>query len=311
MLTECFEIQPNRLYRIVEKVEEDVPEGLDNLKKAGKYKMVSQAVEPITCAYYGKPDDGYYDTGLTSSSRDFANKSQKEIDKTLKERAKLIEHYEKEWENYKRQFSNRTEVDFVASDKCSMEVKTGDIIDTSSFDKYFRLWLSFRGGQLTPTCERSNPLFNYSLFEIQEIGREDEKAQNYKELKIEALSWMFNEYAKDPEHAKEILVYLGVLTVGRNATKSVALDLYEKWLEAQTKHIDDVIYTKEHVERDEIITVNKISLAKRRRKIVKEGVNYMYGEVALGRTDKQIYESLFKEGNEEILEEIMGLEYVR
>ena len=163
MYSECFEIVKGRVYRIVEKLDDSTPGGLRDINR---YKMVSYTAEPARCLYIGNPETGRYDTGFDENSVEFAGKSSSEASKVIKERKDLIDWFNRKKENYFKTNPTATENDFIASDNCGIDLSHNVIIDTNDMDQYFKLYMAYRGGQLTPHCDQSNPRYNGSLYAI-------------------------------------------------------------------------------------------------------------------------------------------------
>ena len=78
MYSECFEVTKDRIYRIVEKVDDSTPGGL---REINRYKMVSYTAEPARCLFVGDPETGRYDTGFDENSVEFAGKGEAEASK--------------------------------------------------------------------------------------------------------------------------------------------------------------------------------------------------------------------------------------
>ena len=300
MYSECFEIVKGRVYRIVEKLDDSTPGGLRDINR---YKMVSYTAEPARCLYIGNPETGRYDTGFDENSVEFAGKSSSESTKVLKERKDLIDWFNRKKENYFKTNPTATENDFIASDNCGIDLSHNVIIDTNDMDQYFKLYMAYRGGQLTPHCDQSNPRYNGSLYAIVDTTKSAEDQTTASEKKLEVMTWFGNLHKKDSDRLKQYLQYVGALRRGQSATKGVMLSLLEKWI-ADSRNLEYILETIQETDYEEILIKNRINDFVKRRKIIKEdGTYYIDGE-KLGRTVNQAYVTLTKVGNEELLEKL-------
>ncbi len=302
MYSECFEVAKDRIYRIVEKVDDSTPGAL---REINRYKMVSYTAEPARCLFVGNPETGRYDTGFDENSSEFRGKSKTEITKILKERKNLIDWYESKLANYIKTNPNLTEKDFLASEHCGIDLSHNSIIDTADMDKYFKLYLAYRGGQITPNCDGSNPRYNGSLYAIVDTTKTTNDQTSTSEKKLEVMTWFGNMYAKDSDKLKQYLQYVGALRRGQSATKGVMLSLLERWV-SDVRNLDYILETIKNTDYEEVLIKNRISDFIKRRKIIKEeGTFYFEGE-KLGRTTQQAYVTLTKVGNEELLEQLQS-----
>jgi len=300
MYSECFEVAKDRIYRIVEKVDDSTPEPL---RVVNRYKMVSYTAEPARCLFIGNPETGRYDTGFDENSSEFRGKTKTEIAKILKERQNLIDWYNTKLANYIKTNPNLTEKDFLASEHCGIDLSHNTIIDTADMDNYFKLYLAYRGGQITPNCDGSNPRYNGSLYAIIDTTRSAEAQTSNSEKRLSVLTWFGNMYTKDADRLKQYLQFVGALRRGQSATKGVMLSLLERWL-GDSRNLDYLAETIRTTDYEEILIKNKISDFIKRRKIIKEDNTYYLDGEKLGRTVQQAYITLTKVGNEELLEKL-------
>ena len=300
MNSNCFEIAKDRVYRIVEKVDDSTPTAL---REISRYKMVSYTAEPARCLYVGDPETGRYDTGFDENSLEFRGKDPKEVGKILKERKNLIDWYNSKLANFTKTNPSKTEKDFLASSNCGIDLSHNNIIDTADMDNYFKLYLAYRGGQITPHCDESNPAYNGSLYTIIDTTKSADDQTSSSEKRLQIFAWFSNTYQKDSNKLKQYLQYVGALRRGQSATKGVMLSLLERWI-TDARNMDYLLETIISTDYEEILVKNKISDFIKRRKIIKEeGTYYMNGE-KLGRTINQAYLTLTKVGNEELLEQL-------
>lgn len=302
MYSRCFEVAKDRIYRIVEKVDDSTPGGL---REINRYKMVSYTAEPARCLFVGDPETGRYDTGFDENSVEFAGKGEAETKKILKERSNLIKWYESKLANYLKTNPTSTEKDFLASEHCGLDLSHNTMIDTSDMNNYFKLFLAYRGGQITPQCDASNPRYNGSLYQIVDTTKTETEQTSTSEKKLEVMTWFGNMHKKDSDKLKQYLQYVGALRRGQSATKGVMLSLLERWI-ADVRNLDYILQTIKNTDYEEVLIKNRISdFVKGRRIIKEEGTFYFEGE-KLGRTTQQAYLTLTKVGNEELLEKLQN-----
>jgi len=170
-------------------------------------------------------------------------------------------------------------------------------------DNYFKLYLAYRGGQITPNCDGSNPRYNGSLYAIIDTTRSAEAQTSNSEKRLSVLTWFGNMYTKDADRLKQYLQFVGALRRGQSATKGVMLSLLERWL-GDSRNLDYLAETIRTTDYEEILIKNKISDFIKRRKIIKEDNTYYLDGEKLGRTVQQAYITLTKVGNEELLEKL-------
>ncbi len=144
----------------------------------------------------GPPEIVICHTGYTQNSSEFRGKSKTEITKNLKERKNLINWYESKLANYIKTNPNLTEKDFLASEHCGIDLSHNSIIDTADMDKYFKLYLAYRGGQITPNCDGSNPRYNGSLYAIVDTTKTTNDQTSTSDKKLEVINWFGNMYVK-------------------------------------------------------------------------------------------------------------------
>lgn len=292
-------IQKNRLYRIVEKPGNTTP---DALRKAGRFKMVAHTAEPARCLYRGTIENGVYDTGFEESSLDFRNKDPKEVKKILKEREELANYFKIRKEQYLKSHPDKTENDFIAG--IGIDMSHNQVIDTSDMETYLKLYLALRGGKMTPEDDKFNPIYNSSLYMLIDSEGTDELAESYATKKLEAMTWFGTTLKEKPDTLKEYLRYVGAISISRTVSNRVLIDVFEKFISDSTK-LDELLRVKNEVDLEKVTIINKIRLLRSKRKIVKENGIWYYGNTELGKTDYQIYETLMKDGNENILQKFI------
>ena len=304
--SECFKVAKDKVYLIREKINDNTP---PEIRKLGRAKETAISEEPITCAYFGEPDSGAYDTGFDISSKEFRGVSDSKVKSILKERKPLIDHFNREFENFKRSNPNASETDFLSSSRCTLNAKHGLVVDTSNFHNYFVLYLASRSSQLAPQCDANNPNYNsadFTIAELKETNGDEQYSLRKKKLKIDR--WFADTYEKDPELVKNYLTYVGVLSHGRKATEGVMLSLLDKWTadrENGDRNIEYLLETIENTDEEQIYIQNKIGRAIRLKKIERISGKYIMDGRTLGRTKTDAYHTLMKQGNEDLLEMLL------
>ena len=294
-----MEVQPNKIYRIQEKVTSNTPSGL---KERGRFKMVGDTSEPAKCKYVGNSQFGHYDTGLDESSLEFNGKSKQEVTKILKDRKTLIDHFNRKKEAFFKSNPSATETQFVSL--LGVEMRHDTVIDTSSLDNYLNLFLALRGNKLTPESEINNPLYNSSFYVLKDTEGKEDNVDEFLEKKLAVNTWFGSTVKDNSDKVKEYLQYVGALSIGRKASLSVLMGIFDHFISDVSKleKLYDAI-TKDPYEKVKII--NKVRKLKKSKVItVSAGIWYFEGE-AIGRSDEESYSILTKEGNENLLDTLI------
>lgn len=305
MQSDCFKIERDKVYQITEKVTDNTP---PELRQIGRGKEIPSAAEPITCAYYGDPEFGSYDTGLTETSRDFNGLKDTEVSKILKARNPLKTYLDNEFSRYKDSRGDVSLTEFLSSDRCTLVARHGLVVDTHDFHNYFKLYLATRSNQLAPSCDEKNPKYNSADFVIKELsnGQTDSDKMTLDKIKRKLTVWFDNTYNQDPEMVKQYLTYVGAMSYGRKATEGVMFSIMEKWIDDRDngdRNAEYLLDTIENTDEEDILIMNQIGVMIRRKKIFKgEGGAYVYDGRKLGRSKKEVFNTVTKEGNEDLLE---------
>lgn len=297
-----FVIKKNMLYRIYEKVDAATPIGL---KEIHRYKEVATTIEPARCLYIGSPENGRYDTGFDTSSIDFRSMDPAAAKKILAERKELAELFKKELEAYLQRYPNRTETDFLASDRAGLDLKHGMVIDTSSIYNWLKLYFAFRGGRLTPSNDIKNPKYNSSLFVIAPLTNDTQEEESKFKKEIKVLTWYGNKQGNDLETVIKTLQFVGALAHGRTATPTVVQNQIKKWI-TNIDNLNELVRVIDTVDKEELLIKVKIGALVHRRVITRENGIYYYKGNAVGKSQSDIYYFILKPENENLLDGILN-----
>lgn len=298
-----FKISPDKVYRIYEKLDGSTP---NELKELHRYKMVANTIEPARCMWVGNPHTGRYDTGLDTTSKDFRGLTEAQAKTALKDKQKLINYYESRRDAYLKRNTDKSETDFLASEECGIELRHGLILDTSNMDIYMRLYLAFRGGQITPDVDTSNPKYNPSLFAISLMSTENDNTESKFDKEARVITWYTNHKANDNlEDVIKTLQYVGALAYGRTATAHVVGGILQQHIKDVTK-LDELLKVIDSVEIEEIYIKTKINHLIKKMVIKREDNVYYYKGNALGKGLTQIYDTITNHDNTDILAQIQA-----
>lgn len=295
-----FTIQKGKVYRIYEKLDNSTPNGLKEIRRS---KMVANTIEPARCLYIGDPATGHYDTGLDKTSRDFRGMEEPAIKKILAERKDLKEFYDNRLASYLKRNPTLTESDFLASEQGGVDLHHGQIIDTNNLDSYLKLYLAYRGGQITPATDKSNPKYNSSVYVIAPLDSQDDTSMNTFDKEAKVITWYTNKKDGNLEEVIKTLQYAGAINYTRTATAAVVAQTIKNWIR-DIGNLDNLVNIIDKVPLEEIYIKTKINQLITKRVITKEGNEYYYKNVLLGKTVSQIYQFLMDVKNDSVLDQI-------
>ena len=288
-----FDILTDHLYRVGGKIDKTAPSGFVEIGSS-KFPQKDVGVDFAVAKFIPNPHDaskGVYDTGFYEDSPVYANLPKTEVKKIV---ANLKKHIVKPYEaKYGAGILDNKNIEFW--DSYSYDLYEGKIIDTSNVDDLLGLYISLLGRFLTPIGEENNPLYKKSFFVIRDSSSIMKREEEVVKKEFEVIAKVNELLNSKKEKAKQLLVYLDVITPNTKMTDSRMMLALNRKL----KDPNNIDYFYEIVQNvgdkafdDKMFIYYKLKRGVETGKIVKIRNDYFINNIDLGKDLRKIAEAL-------------------